>query len=87
MELKQIVITVHDRVGVGQRLSVPPGANLREVLLRKGLTPYTKFFKSMNCKGMGVCGSCRVAVRDNGTAWLRRSCQIRCFQDLEIELQ
>ncbi len=67
--------------------SVAPGETLRSALIEHGLTPYRGPFQQLNCKGLGICGSCRVLVRENGQLWSRRSCQIRCFQDLEIELE
>lgn len=88
MESNQIQVTVRAGTHSGAKiLNVVAGANLREALLEQGLTPYKSFFQSINCKGLGICGSCRVGVRENGTIWARRSCQIRCFQDMEIELQ
>lgn len=63
------------------------GENLRSLLLASGLSPYRGSFKALNCQGMGICGSCRVSVKENGQWWSRRACQIRCFQPLEIELE
>ncbi len=63
------------------------GENLRACLLAAGVSLYRGAFKSLNCQGMGVCGSCRVRVKEKGEWWSRRACQIRCFQSLEIELE
>lgn len=63
------------------------GASLRETLLDAELTPYKGYFQTMNCHGLGLCGSCTVKVKENGEWWERRSCQIPCFRDLEIQLQ
>lgn len=73
--------------GTHRVLIVPLGMNLRKALLENGLTPYRGSFRKVNCQGLGVCGSCKVRVRENGEWWSRRSCQIRCFQDIEIELE
>lgn len=35
---------------------------LRQVLLRSGLTPHNGQAKWLNCKGMGTCGTCAVAI-------------------------
>lgn len=63
------------------------GETLRAALLRQDCSPYRGRFKKLNCGGMGVCGSCKVRVREEGELWERRSCQVRCFQDMEIEVQ
>ena len=73
--------------GGSRRLEVAPGANLRETLLASSLTPYAEARRRLNCRGMGVCGSCKVLVREGTELWQRRACQIRCFQDMEIHLE
>ena len=73
--------------GKEEQLVVKAGENLRLILLKHKASPYRGRFRTMNCRGMGVCGSCWVNVKENGELWRRRSCQIQCFQDLEIQLQ
>ncbi|MFM8270030.1 MAG: 2Fe-2S iron-sulfur cluster-binding protein [Pseudomonadota bacterium] len=68
-------------------IEVSPGENLRRVLLREGLTPYQGKKKIFNCRGMGICGTCKVLVLENQQWWDRRSCQIQCFKNLEIQLK
>jgi ferredoxin len=83
---KPILVRVND----GERtrvLSAKVGKNLRELLLEGEASPYRGAFRTLNCQGLGVCGSCRVKVFENGEWWSRRACQIRCFQSLEIELE
>lgn len=63
------------------------GQNLRELLIETGNSPYRGSFRSLNCQGLGVCGSCRVRVHEKGQWWSRRACQIRCIQRLQIELE
>lgn len=67
--------------------SVPRGANLRSFLLEKGHSLYHGKNTILNCRGNGLCGTCWVFVEENGKAFQRRSCQIQCYQDVEIQLQ
>jgi ferredoxin len=43
-------------------LTVPAGANLRESLLDSGVEVYPFAFALLNCRGRGICGTCRVKV-------------------------
>jgi len=63
------------------------GAVLREVLLENTLSPYQEANRWLNCRGMGICGTCQVIVVETDLKERKRSCQIRCFRDLEIELE
>lgn len=63
------------------------GGSLRKVLLDAGLTPYQGNKKVFNCHGLGICGTCKVLLLENAEWWDRRSCQIQCFQNLEIQLK
>ena len=45
-------------------LMVPPGANLRESLLGAGVTLYAFLPALLNCRGRGLCGTCRVKVTE-----------------------
>ena len=51
-------------VNEGKTIDVPEGANLRKVLLKNGITPYTGIDAVLNCRGNGLCGTCRVEVVD-----------------------
>ena len=55
------VITI---VNKGKTIEVPEGANLRKVLLKNGLSPYSGKDRLLNCLGNGLCGTCRVEVVD-----------------------
>jgi len=66
---------------------VDRGENLRQVLLREGLTPYRGNKNIFNCRGMGICGTCKILVLEKDEWWDRRSCQIQCFKNLEIQLK
>ena len=41
-----------------------PGANLREVAQREGVSVYKGIHQLINCHGNGLCGSCQMAVID-----------------------
>ena len=47
----------HDRT-----LQVEPGTNLREAAIAAKLGIYVHVFKILNCRGRGLCASCRVEV-------------------------
>ena len=54
---------------LGRAVAVPSGANLREALLDADVTLYPMAAPSLcftpallNCRGKGVCGTCRVKV-------------------------
>jgi len=40
------------------------GANLRKVLLKHGISPYIGIDRILNCRGLGLCGTCRVEIVD-----------------------
>jgi ferredoxin len=42
---------------------VPAGANLRTEATRAGIDVYSGFDKYLNCRGNGLCGTCRVLVK------------------------
>ncbi|NBX92661.1 MAG: hypothetical protein EBQ85_05440 [Proteobacteria bacterium] len=68
-------------------IRVPLGKKLRKILLEHHLSPYQREKKIFNCRGMGICGTCKVLVLENGQWWERRSCQIQCFHEMEIQLK
>ncbi|MBD3674674.1 MAG: (2Fe-2S)-binding protein [Planctomycetaceae bacterium] len=43
-------------------VDVPDGANLRQEARKAGVNLYWGPHKVMNCRGMGMCGSCHVEV-------------------------
>jgi ferredoxin len=51
-------------VNENKTLEVTDGANLRKVLLKHGISPYIGKDKILNCRGFGLCGTCRVEVVD-----------------------
>jgi ferredoxin len=46
----------------GKTFECAPGANLRQVLLENGIDLYNGQAKLINCRGIGSCGTCAVAV-------------------------
>src|SRR5206468_4016936 len=51
-------------VNEGKAIEVAEGANLRKALLKNGINPYVGKDKLLNCRGNGLCGTCRVEVVD-----------------------
>jgi ferredoxin len=50
-------ITVH-----GQTITCDRGANLRRVLLKHDIALYNDGSQWINCRGIGSCGTCAVAI-------------------------
>lgn len=46
-----------------REIEVPEGANLRAALRQEGLQVYKGIHKALNCRGLGLCGSCNVMVK------------------------
>ena len=44
-------------------IEVPEGANLRTEALKNGVELYPGIHKTLNCRGNGLCCSCRVLVK------------------------
>ena len=85
-KLQNPKVTVLDPRGRRSKIEVKRGETLRQALLRNHLVPYGRMNRVLNCYGLGICGTCWVNIDENGTRWPRRSCQIRCYTDLEVEL-
>ena len=49
----------------GLTIEVPRGANLREVALANKIDLYAFPNSLLNCRGRGLCGTCRVKVDDH----------------------
>ncbi len=91
-------VRVHDG-DQWHELEVKDGANLRVVLLRHDLSPYTALTRSLNCGGRGLCATCGVRFEGDApspTHWHDRaaerfryprlSCQITVDRDLTVRL-
>ena len=46
-----------------QEVEVESGANLRQAALKAGVTVYPAVHRYLNCRGLGLCGTCRVLVK------------------------
>ena len=46
----------------GKTFECPQGANLRQVLLQNGIKLYNGATSTLNCHGIGTCGTCAVQV-------------------------
>lgn len=46
----------------GKTLTCETGANLRSVLLKNGINPHNGKSRLINCRGLGTCGTCAVAI-------------------------
>ena len=46
-----------------QEIDVPQGANLREEARKAGIQLYKGAFRLLNCRGLGLCGTCLVLVK------------------------
>lgn len=79
--------------------AVPHGSNLRQVLLGRGLSPYTRITRHLNCGGRGLCATCGVYLHPPAPApvhwhdraaahwhYPRLSCQVVVTQPLTVEL-
>ncbi len=46
-----------------KEIEVPAGANLRQALREAGVEVYSGIDKFLNCRGLGLCGTCAVLVK------------------------
>jgi ferredoxin len=82
-----------------QTLIAADGANLRETLLRAGLSPYTVITRVTNCGGRGICATCGVHFEAGEPApehwhdklaarygYPRLSCQITVRGDMTVRI-
>ena len=80
-------------------LTVPKGANLRQVLLDNNLSPYARLTQKLNCGGHGLCATCGVWIEDGEPAptqwhdrigqqfgYPRLSCQVTVQSDMTVRL-
>ena len=96
---EKIQLCIYDLHGVEYRLNVESGANLRQVMLEKGISPYTRYTRKLNCGGRGICATCGVWIETSEPApdhwhdkaakqfgYPRLSCQIRVKEDMVVRL-
>src|SRR5437764_3078379 len=46
-----------------QEIEVPIGSNLRTEARKAGIEVYSGIDKYLNCRGLGLCGTCKVLVK------------------------
>jgi len=46
----------------GKTIKANAGWNLRRLAKKNGMTPYHGFDKVINCRGQGLCGTCKVEI-------------------------
>src|SRR5579871_3032573 len=46
-----------------QEIDVPAGSNLRDAARQAGISIYKGLDRYLNCRGLGLCGTCRVLVK------------------------
>ena len=46
-----------------KELDVPAGANLRDEVRKAGVEVYQGIDRLVNCRGLGMCGTCKVLVK------------------------
>ncbi len=47
-----------------KEIEVPAGTNLRQAMIDHGIAVYSGIETKLNCGGKGLCGACRVHVKD-----------------------
>lgn len=47
-----------------QEIEVPAGSNLRAEARKAGVELYKGLDRYLNCRGLGLCGTCRVLVKE-----------------------
>ncbi len=59
----------------GKTFECPQGANLRKVLLENGVDLYNDLASTINCHGIGTCGTCTVEVEGevSPASWREKS--------------
>ena len=46
-----------------KEVEVPQGSNLRKEAMKAGIPLYAGMHRYLNCRGLGLCGTCRVLVK------------------------
>jgi ferredoxin len=46
-----------------KEIEVPEGSNLRQELMKAGVPVYGTLESYLNCRGMGLCGTCKILVK------------------------
>jgi ferredoxin len=46
-----------------KEIEVPEGSNLRQELMKAGVPVYGTVERYLNCRGLGLCGTCKILVK------------------------
>jgi ferredoxin len=69
-------------VNEDKTIEVDEGSNLRKVALRHGINPYKGKDRLFNCRGFGLCGTCRVDIIDGTGASPQTDREVRALRSL-----
>ena len=57
-----------------KEIEIPAGTNLRQALRDSDVQVYKGIFKYLNCRGLGLCGTCSVLVKKGMENLTRKTC-------------
>ncbi len=66
-------------------IKVEPGANLREAAIANKLSIYSHVFKILNCRGRGLCTTCKVII-ESGDVDPRNDVENKKLKDPKLRL-
>src|SRR5262245_57952176 len=60
-----------------KEIEAPEGANLRELAAEQGIQIYAGLNQYLNCRGKGLCGTCKVRVKPQEVCSERTAAEVR----------
>ena len=66
-------------------IKVEPGVNLREAAIANKLSVYSHVFKILNCRGRGLCITCKVII-ESGDVDPRNDLENKKLKDPKLRL-
>jgi ferredoxin len=66
-------------------IKVEPGVNLREAAIENKTSVYSHVFKILNCRGRGLCTSCKVII-ESGDVDPRNELENKKLKDPNLRL-
>ena len=93
-----VTITVVTPDGAVEELTAAEGAVLRDVLLEADLSPHSRYARSLNCGGNGLCATCGVRLAEppepdhwhddlaDRFGYPRLACQLRVRDGMRVRL-
>lgn len=95
-ETHRVTVLIQDR---RVDLEAPHGVNLRDLLLKADISPYSHLTRRLNCGGRGLCATCGVWIEENAPSpehwhdrigarfgYPRLSCQVVVRADLIVRI-